>query len=59
MATLVGTMNKRLEERLPEWNMVSAREFFADENSSAMSIRDYVEENNLMRMALGLPLPEE
>ena len=57
MATFLNDMNKRLEKSVPEQFMMSAREFF-EEEGNGMSIREYVDKNNVIRQALGLPTPE-
>lgn len=54
MASLIRSMNKRLERNIPERGMmISAREFFSD--GSDMTIRDYVAKNEIMREVLGMP----
>jgi serine/threonine protein kinase len=54
MASLIRSMNRRLERNIPEMpNMVSAREFFSD--GSDITIREYVAQNEIMREVLGMP----
>ncbi len=56
MASLIRSMNRRLERNIPERGMMmSAREFFSD--GSDMTIRDYVAKNEIMREVLGMPKP--
>ena len=54
MASLIRSMNNRLERNIPERGMmISAREFFSD--GSDMTIRDYVAKNEIIREVLGMP----
>ncbi len=54
MASLIRSMNKRLERNIPEKGMmVSAREFFSD--GPDMTIRHYIAQNEIMREVLGMP----
>lgn len=54
MASLIRSMNKRLERNIPERGMmVSAREFFSD--GPDMTIRHYIAKNEIMREVLGMP----
>lgn len=54
MASLIRSMNKRLERNIPEKGMmVSAREFFSD--GPDMTIRHYIAKNEIMREVLGMP----
>ena len=53
MLELIYKMNDRVTSGLPDFIMMSAREFFRDEDEG-MTIQSYIKENKILQQTLGL-----
>ncbi len=53
MLELIYKMNDRVKSGHPDFVLMSAREFFSDDDEG-MSIESYIRKNNIMQQALGL-----
>ena len=56
MVSQIRSMTERLWGRIPRQYRLTAREFFSADNS--VTIRGYLNKNEVLRKVLGMPTPE-